>query len=126
MKYKSKGLFLFAYGKDGKLYTRELTVETLARLHHMTPEDMQTLQELCYTYNIDENDLIDGKEFLENVRNRLITNDNGTLSHIFVDGYESNLGLASADFCQGKFLVMEDVFEKLCEEYDIKVDWAGR
>ena len=61
MKYKSKGSFLFAYGNHGELYTRELAVETLARLHHVTPEDRQ---ELCYTYNIDEKDLIDGKKFL--------------------------------------------------------------
>ena len=124
--YKSKGLLLFAYGKDGDLYTRELTIETLARSHHMTPEDMQTLQELCYTYNIDENDLIDGKEFLEDVRSKCIIDYDGSLEYIFVNGYESNLGLASTDFCQGKFLVMEDVFEELCEEYDIKVDFAGR
>mgnify|MGYP006891100281 CR=1 FL=1 len=45
---------------------------------------------------------------------------------LLINGYESNLGLASTDFCQGKFLVMEDVFEELCAEYDIKVDFAGR
>ena len=88
--------------------------------------EKEDFQEMFHTHDIDEKDLIDGKEFLENVRNRLITNDNSTLSHIFVNGLESNLGLASADFCQGNFLVMEDVFEELCEEYDIKVDWAER
>ena len=71
-------------------------------------------------------DLFDGKEFLEDVRNKCIIDYDGSLEHIFVNGFESNLGLASNDFCQGKFLVMEDVFEELCEEYNIKVDWAGR
>lgn len=123
MKYKSKGLLLFAYGKDGELYTRELSVETLAKLQHVKSEDMQ---ELCYTYNIDEKDLIDGKEFLEDVQSKCIIDYDGSLEHIFVNGFESNLGLASTDFCQGKFLVMEDVFEELCEEYDIKVDWARK
>ena len=122
MKYKSKGSFLFAYGNHGELYTRELAVETLARLHHVTPEDRQ---ELCYTYNIDEKDLIDGKEFLENVRNKFITNHNGILLHIFVDGFESNLGLMSSDFCQGDFLLTENLFEELCEEYNIKVHWKN-
>ena len=66
--------------------------------------EKEDFQEMFHTHDIDEKDLIDGKEFLENVRNRLITNDNGTLSHIFVDGFESNLGLMSSDFCQGDFL----------------------
>lgn len=100
MKYKSKGLLLFAYGKEGELYTRELTVETLAKLQHVKSEDMQ---ELCYTYNIDEKDLIDGKEFLEDVRNKCIIDYDGSLEHIFVNGFESNLGLASNDFCQENF-----------------------
>lgn len=145
--YKAEGIFLFAHGENGELYKKKLNIVDLAITFRGKPEDIQKLytydideddlidghhikskdmQELCYTYNIDENDLIDGKEFLEDVRNKCIIDYDGSLEHIFVNGYESNLGLASSDFCQGEFLVMEDVFEKFCEEYDIKVDFAGR
>lgn len=111
MKYKSKGLLLFAYGKEGELYTRKWDMKALTK---------------NLSSNSEKEDLFDGKEFLEDVRNKCIIDYDGSLEHIFVNGFESNLGLASNDFCQGKFLVMEDVFEELCEEYNIKVDWAGK
>lgn len=102
--------------------TKKLVLFACGELYHVKPEDVQKSNN-C---DIEKEDLFDGKEFLEDVRNKCIIDYDGSLEHIFVNGLESNLGLASADFCQGNFLVMEDVFEELCEEYDIKVDWAGR
>lgn len=120
--YKAEGIFLFAHGENGELYQKQLNIVDLAITFRGKPEEIQKL----YTYDINEDDLIDGKEFLHDVRKKWIIDYDGSLEHIFVNGFESNLGLASNDFCQGKFLVMEDVFEELCEEYNIKVDWAGR
>lgn len=124
MKYKSKGLLLFAYGKEGELYTRKWDMKALTK-NLSSNSEKEDFQEMFHTHDIDEKDLIDGKKFLENVRNRLITNDNGTLSHIFVDGYESNLGLISSDFSQGNFLLTENLFAELCEEYNIKAHWKN-
>lgn len=124
MKYKSKGLLLFAYGKEGELYTRKWDMKALTK-NLSSNSEKEDFQEMFHTHDIDEKDLIDGKKFLENVRNRIITNDNGTLSHIFVDGYESNLGLISSDFSQGNFLLTENLFAELCEEYNIKAHWKN-
>lgn len=119
MKYKSKGLLLFAYGKEGELYTRKWDMKALTK-NLSSNSEKEDFQEMFHTHDIDEKDLIDGKKFLENVRNRLITNDNGTLSHIFVDGYESNLGLISSDFSQGNFLLTEIFLRNFVKSITLK------
>ena len=118
--YKAEGIFLFAHGENGELYQKQLNIVDLAITFRGTPEEIQKL----YTYDINEDDLIDGKEFLHDVRKKWITNRDGILHHIFVDGFESNLGISNNDFYQGEFLVTEDCFEELCERHDIKVHWA--
>lgn len=119
--YKSEGIFLFAHGENGELCEKKLDIVDLAITFRGKPEDIQKL----YTYDdINEDDLIDGKEFLHDVRNKWITNRNGILRHIFVDGFESNLGIVNNDFYQGEFLVTEDCFEELCEGHHIKVHWT--
>lgn len=118
--YKAEGIFLFAHGENGELYQKQLNIVDLAITFRGTPEEIQKL----YTYDINEDDLIDGKEFLHDVRKKWITNRDGILRHIFVDGFESNLGISNNDFYQGEFLVTEDFFEELCERHDIKVHWA--
>lgn len=117
--YKAEGIFLFAHGENGELYQKQLNIVDLAIAFRKDPEEIQKL----YAYDINEDDLIDGKEYLWAIRKRAIINRYGVLHHIFVDGFESNLGIANNDFYQGEFLVTEDCFEELCEKYDIKVHW---
>ena len=118
--YKAEGIFLFAHGENGELYQKHLNIVDLAITFRGKPEEIQKL----YTYDINEDDLIDGKEFLHDVRKKWITNRTGILEHVFVDGFESNLGIANNDFYQGDFLVTEDCFEELCKKHDIKVHWT--
>ena len=82
MKYKSKGLLLFAYGKEGELYTRKWDMKALTK-NLSSNSEKEDFQEMFHTHDIDEKDLIDGKKFLENVRNRIITNDN-YISSIYI------------------------------------------
>lgn len=69
---------------------------------------------------------MDGLEFLNCVRDKCITNNDGSMEFITVDGYNSNLGLFSNSFVDGKFLVTEDVFEEICTEYEVKVLWCNK
>lgn len=75
-------------------------------------------------------DLIDGKDFVKMIKDGSIIDYDGTLANVFVDGYNSNLGLfgidKQADFSQGGFTVSPEVWEKLCEEYKIEVNWANK
>lgn len=64
------------------------------------------------------------KSFCMIFEKKWITNRDGVLRHIFVDGFESNLGISNNDFYQGEFLVAEDCFEELCKKHDIKVHWT--
>lgn len=118
--YKAEGIFLFAHGENGELYQKRLNIVDLAITFRGKPEEIQKL----YIYDINEDDLIDGKEFLHDIRKKWITNRDGVLRHIFVDGFESNLGISNNDFYQGEFLVTEDSFEELCKKHDIKVHWT--
>lgn len=121
-KFISKGDIDFAYGKDGMMY-RVWQLEDLRRLYHgVLTDDM--IKDMHCTYNI--YDLFSGKEFLQMVEEGCIIDYDGSLSDIFVDGYKSNLGLVSDDFCQGKFLVITEIFRELCDEYDVQVNWANK
>lgn len=71
-------------------------------------------------------DLFDGKEFYESVDNGSIINYDGSLAHIFVDGYISNLGLAHEGLQQGKFLVDGETFLDICENHKVEVNWANK
>lgn len=71
-------------------------------------------------------DLMSGLDFLEAVLSGGITDYDGTLSDIFVDGYKSNLGLAAEGFEQGEFLVDENLFKQICEQYKVEVNWANK
>ena len=74
----------------------------------------------------DAYDYMDGKEFLDYVRSGGITDYDGTLGEIVVDGYISNLGLAEKGLMQGEFLVSGNVFEEICEDHEVKVNWANK
>ena len=65
--YKAEGIFLFAHGENGELYQKQLNIVDLAITFRGKPEEIQKL----YAYDINEDDLIDGKEFLHDVRKKM-------------------------------------------------------
>lgn len=70
-------------------------------------------------------ELYPGKTFISYVDQSIITNNDGFMSQVFVDGYISNLGLLTPSFCQGEFLVDRKTWLKICNEHDIRVNWAN-
>lgn len=78
------------------------------------------LYESYHTHKI--YDMYSGKEFVEMVENECIIDNDGTLVNVFVDGYNSNLGLYAKNFHQGEFLVTKDMFLCVCKEYDVLVN----
>ena len=72
-------------------------------------------------------DLMSGNEFLESVRSGSITNYDGFIAEVYVDGFKSNLGLVSDNgFMGGKFMVNEYAFEEICKDHKVEVDWANK
>lgn len=70
--------------------------------------------------------LMDGKEFLEAVENGCFIDYDGSIANIFVNGYDSNLGLHYKGISQGGFLVDKETFLEICNDYDVKVNWANK
>ena len=69
---------------------------------------------------------MDGVEFYENVNDGGFIDYDGTLAHVFVDGYLSNLGLLLRGISQGDFKVDGDTWLEICEEHEVKVNWANK
>ena len=72
-------------------------------------------------------DLMSGKKFLKMVTEGYFINDDGTVSNVFVDGYISNLGLYTENgFECGGFLVDEELWLQICDNYKVEVNWANK
>ena len=123
--YQSKGFMSFKLDDDFDLAYQTITVDDMLSQYPTELRDalksgiIETLKHPVY-------DLMPGKEFLNDVRNGCIIDYDGTLSDIFVDGYRTNLGLDEAGLSQGSFLVSGKVFEWLCDEHEVLVNWANR
>ena len=71
-------------------------------------------------------DLMSGEEFYHSVNEGCIIDYDGTMSHVWADGYITNLGLCHGGLCQGGFLVDGDMWSDICRRYDIIVEWCNR
>lgn len=110
--YNCKGTITFAYSKaDGVI-------------HHIHDYDTEMEKEMYSKVTIFK--LFSGEDFLEMVDDGSIIDYDGSISDIFVNGYESNLGLAHKGICQGKFIVDKDQFLDFCKEFKVEVSWANR
>ena len=109
-KYSAKGEMIFLYTKKGIISkTRDFKDENEKHFGQKT------------IYH-----LYDGKDFLKEVENGCIIDYDGEILNIFVNGYISNLGLHHEGLSQGRFLIDKETFLELCEEYEIKVNWANK
>lgn len=121
-KFIDKGTMLFVLNGNFNLLTATKNVED--ELKKYSDEVKKELYERYHTHEI--YDMYSGKEFVEMVGNGCITDSDGTLANIFVDGYNSNLGLYANNFHQGEFLITKDMFLCVCKEYDVLVNWANK
>ena len=109
--YKIKGLMLFCYNKEnGIMYATE----------DYTEEYLQPITEKTVY------DLIPGKEFIKHVDSGCIIDEDGSIANIFVDSYESNLGLTHKGFTGGHFLVDKEAFLDICKNHKVIVNWANK
>lgn len=127
--YKAKGYMYFCYSQSG-LITQKIDLETIINneIHEYHSKETkefirETIEEKL---NISIYELMSGEEFLEYVEGGSITDYDGTLSEIFADGYITNLGLVHKGLQQGNFLVDAEIFEQLCNYYNIEVNWANK
>lgn len=75
---------------------------------------------------VEEYDFIDGLEFLDSVRKGMFTDYDGEILEIIIDDYVSNLGLVEEGFVSGDFLVDGNIFEEICKQYKVIVNWANK
>lgn len=109
-KYGPKGYICFAYiDNDIKYFKKDY------------PENMIDFYEVS-TYG----DFMSGKEFYEQVNDRCLIDYDGSISHIFVDGYRSNLGLYHEGMSQGSFLVDGPTWLDICDEFNVEVVWCNK
>lgn len=109
-KYQSKGYAAFVYTQDGvQGYIENYDKDIRALIDTV----------IC-------GDLMSGKEFYDCVDCGGIIDYDGILGHIFVNGYDSNLGLHHKGLSQGGFRVDGPTWLELCEDYDIEVEWCNK
>ena len=128
--YNAKGWIEFSLGIDGieyRIYDRDYYLRR-EKAYIRDDAFCEEVVEHMYRHNFtrDIYDLIGGKEFLKNVQEGYFTDYDGTIADVFVDGYISNIGLATDNLTKGSFLVSADMWEKICDEFKVEVNWANK
>lgn len=130
--FRALGDMLFYNTSDGiKTIYRDINsrVESVIK---SIPETMQSelemriAENMTKSYFIEDCDLIDGREFLDDVLNDCLTDCDGYINNVFVDGYKSNLGLIAKNLKSGKFLVDSVMWSRICDKHTVYVDWVGK
>ena len=123
--YISKGILTFYFMQDG-LAAKKISQEDyiLARFPMWKKEEYEMIVELRFTKSIAT--MIEGLSFINMIKSGCINSYDGNIEEIYVDGYLSNLGIISDTFEDGKFLVTMDIFEEICREHEVLVNWANK
>lgn len=129
-KYEAKGNLLFRIGVLGletQGYDRCFYLQQNLNLYS-SQEQAEAVTDMFYRdkFSRDIYDLFDGDEFLQMVEDGCIIDYDGHIVDIFVDGYRSNLGLATDNLTQGELLVNAEVWKELCKNFKIEVNWANK
>lgn len=120
----AKGIVTFRLGISG-IETNIITIDKLIKEY----EDIcqEATKEYYETkFKVSDESLLSGINFLSEVDEHGIIDEDGSLVNVLVDGYLSNLGLSHEYFSQGQFLVTADIWKELCKKYDIQVEWANK
>jgi len=132
--YKAKGDIFFVYVSDEDSCGIGCVTKDIEDMikeytkHCPNDKDFEKVvrEDIEDRYTYDDYDLMSGIDFLESVLSGSITDYDGCISQIFVDGYKSNLGLCTDNLIDGEFLVDEFTFRDICSEHDVKVNWANK
>lgn len=125
-KFKSKGSITFFIDDEGDISFIQRTIKQMAaEAGHMTDKNyIEFLQDTTFAYPI--YDMMNINEFIECLEDGGITNYDGSIANIFVDGYKSNLGLCIDGFIDGSFLVSKTIIKELASCHEIIVNWANK
>ena len=128
-KYFAKGQVLFVQTKDGlkeNRYDRDYYMEEYkSRLGTATENYVNYLYDSKFTYKV--YNLMSGKKFLKQVLEGYFMDGDGSICEIFIDGFKSNLGLFTDKLISGEgCLLDEDSWKKLCDIYNVEVNWANK
>ena len=108
--YPAKGRMIWIYNNDGTIAHWDVDYDEIEKEMHYFP---------IY-------DLMSGEEFYEHVDGGGFIDYDGSIVHVFINGYDSNLGLYHRGICQGKFIVDGDTWLELCKEFKVEVNWANK
>lgn len=108
--YPVKGRMIWIYNNDGTISHWDIDYDNVEKEMHSYP---------IY-------DLMSGKEFYEDVDSGGFIDYDGIIANVFINGYDSNLGLYHRGICQGDFIVNGDTWLEICEEFNVEVNWANR
>lgn len=122
--FKAKGLMDFYYDNENGVCYVLYDRDWFLKQHNNDIDFVDWWYEQNYHKNI--YDLMDGIEFYTHVNNGGFIDYDGTLANVFVDGYLSNLGLLLRGISQGKFKVDGETWLEICEEHEVKVNWANK
>lgn len=122
-KYQTKGTLDFVATVDD--------IKVALRDKEWYREDLgcDSIFDMWYDDHFNKNiyDLMSGEKFLEAVKCGYITNYDGSVATVFVDGYISNLGLYTYEgFECGGFQVDEELWLQICDNYKVEVNWANK
>lgn len=132
--YKAKGNIIFVYRSDKEscgigYFTREIE-DLIKERTKYCPDDKKfekiVREDIENHYTYDDYDIMSGIDFLESVLSGSITDYDGSIAQIFVDGYKSNLGLCTDNLIDGEFLIDEFTFREICSEHKVEVNWANK
>ena len=129
-KYKAKGTALFRLGPDGiemSIYDRDNYFKHESQ-YFSDVNECNAVVDQIYNWQLTKSiyGLFDGKDFLKMVQDGCIIDYDGYIADVFVDGYESNLGLATDNLTSSGFLVSEEIWKDICEEYKVEVNWVNK
>lgn len=71
-------------------------------------------------------DVLSGLSFLKSVKEKYISNNDGTVIDIFVDGYISNIGLKTNYYSCGNFMLGEQDWKDFCKKHKVLVNFAHK
>lgn len=130
-KYNARGQMLIRLGSDYNIETQVYDKAYYLKHYSEYFSDINRCRDIVGTmyeqqFIKDIYDLFDGEEFLKDVKAGCITDNDGHVVDVFVDGYVCNLGLATDNLTFGGFLVSEKVWLDICRSCKVEVNWANK
>ena len=126
--YKSQGVqeFVFSCGEkssEGRVKIVRYDKNFFMKGTSGTDEEKEKQFNEKFTFSV--HNLMTGEDFLKQVDDGYLTIATGHVQEIFVNGYKSNLAFYHPTYGHygNGFLVDDQTFKKMCDTFDIEVNW---